>query len=77
MTAGIVATAEAAAAADAHPPLATLMELQEAALPQAQAGDCVAYWMRMEDLRGTSLQDTSNASRGQHCTFPRLSHGSG
>ncbi len=48
---------DAAAKVDAHPPLDQLMEAQTKCWGKAgadkdvQKGECVVYWMRMEDLR--------------------------
>jgi hypothetical protein len=50
-----VASPEAAAAADADPPLGKLLqELKDVPKESAGAGDVVVYWMRMEDLRSES-----------------------
>ncbi|KAI9512211.1 DNA photolyase, FAD-binding/Cryptochrome [Russula earlei] len=48
----LVASPEAAAAADACPPLGELLQMLENGLTEPpEKGDVVAYWMRMEDLR--------------------------
>jgi deoxyribodipyrimidine photo-lyase len=50
-----VASPEAAAAADADPPLRVLLRTMENALSESpEKGDAVAYWMRMEDMRSES-----------------------
>ncbi|KAI0719630.1 DNA photolyase, FAD-binding/Cryptochrome [Cerioporus squamosus] len=48
-----IATAENAARADVHPPLLQLLNVvvDSATNQDALKGDCVVYWMRMEDLR--------------------------
>ena len=46
-----IATAEAAAAVDADPPLAQLTRAMEGVLKKPQKGDSVVFWMRMADLR--------------------------
>jgi len=43
------ASPEAAAAADAHPPLGELLRILPKDSPET--GAAVAYWMRMEDMR--------------------------
>jgi hypothetical protein len=51
-TLGRVASPEAAAAADADPPLGRLLRaLENAKTMSTKTGDSVAYWMRMEDMR--------------------------
>ena len=51
---GRVATREAAAAVDAHLPLETLLNAMKETR-DVETGECVAYWMRMEDMRGEFL----------------------
>jgi len=47
-----VASPEAAAAADANPPLGILLQtLKDVPSESPEIGDAVAYWMRMEDMR--------------------------
>ncbi len=46
-----VATAEAAAAVDANPPLLLLENELKKAVEKPRIGDSVIYWMRMVDLR--------------------------
>jgi len=46
-----VASKEAAAAVDKHPPLSTLLQAVEQGVKDPAQGDCVVYWMRMSDLR--------------------------
>jgi deoxyribodipyrimidine photo-lyase len=48
---GKVATAEDAARVDANPPLDQLMKLQQQPKDKVAKGECVVYWMRMEDMR--------------------------
>ncbi|WRT70869.1 uncharacterized protein IL334_007868 [Kwoniella shivajii] len=48
---GKIATAEDAARADEDPPLNQLERLIEKGQKQVEKGDCVVYWMRMEDMR--------------------------
>jgi hypothetical protein len=49
---GKVASAEVAAKVDENPPLDILMDLQTAKdVKEAEKGESVVYWMRMEDLR--------------------------
>jgi deoxyribodipyrimidine photo-lyase len=50
MSEGKVATAEDAARVDANPPLGQLVRLLEQS-KKAEKGECVVYWMRMEDMR--------------------------
>ena len=50
-----VASPEAAAAADADPPLGILLRtLKDVPSESPERGDAVAYWMRMEDMRSES-----------------------
>lgn len=50
-----VASREAAAAADADPPLGILLRtLKDVPSESPKTGDVVAYWMRMEDMRSES-----------------------
>ncbi|RDX55540.1 hypothetical protein OH76DRAFT_748996 [Lentinus brumalis] len=51
-----IATAKNAAKVDAHPPLLQLLEAvrDNAMNKNVVKGDCVVYWMRMEDLRSAS-----------------------
>ncbi|KAG7096829.1 hypothetical protein E1B28_004238 [Marasmius oreades] len=46
-----VATAEAAAAVDADPPLDKLLRAVNNGVKEQKKGDAVVYWMRMSDLR--------------------------
>ena len=46
-----ISTAENAAKVDANPPLLQLLETLRRAPKKSSKGDCVVYWMRMEDLR--------------------------
>jgi deoxyribodipyrimidine photo-lyase len=49
---GNVASPEAAAAADADPPLKKLLRaLENVSNVSPKSGDAVVYWMRMEDMR--------------------------
>lgn len=50
-----IASASAAAAVDANPPLQTLLQAVREAIKSPSKGDCVVYWMRMADLRGMCL----------------------
>ena len=51
-TLGRVASPEAAAAADADPPLGRLFRaLEHVKTISTNTGDSVVYWMRMEDMR--------------------------
>jgi hypothetical protein len=55
-TLGRVASPEAAAAADADPPLGKLFRaLENATTMSPETGDAVAYWMRMEDMRSVNV----------------------
>lgn len=56
---GKIATHDAAAAVDAHPPLGQLMDLV-GDLRETEKGEAVVYWMRMEDLRGMFLLSFSD-----------------
>ncbi len=50
-----VASHDAAAAADADPPLRILLRTLESVQTESpKIGDAVAYWMRMEDMRSES-----------------------
>jgi hypothetical protein len=52
---GKIATAENAARVDANPPLAQLQNAiaqHKMDIKNPRKGDCVVYWMRMEDMRG-------------------------
>jgi hypothetical protein len=49
-----VATASAAAAVDADPPLPKLLKAVEDGVKNPTTGESVVYWMRMGDLRSTS-----------------------
>jgi deoxyribodipyrimidine photo-lyase len=59
-----VASAAAAAVADADPPLPKLLQAVRDGIKSPAKGDCVVYWMRMADLRSTStlLANSSNLS---------------
>jgi deoxyribodipyrimidine photo-lyase len=46
-----IATAEAAAKVDAHPPLDRLLKALKANQSNVSQGEAVIYWMRMEDMR--------------------------
>jgi deoxyribodipyrimidine photo-lyase len=46
-----VASAEAAAAVDRDPPLQKLLEAVKKGVSKPAKGECVVYWMRLEDLR--------------------------
>jgi hypothetical protein len=49
------ASRDAAAVADADPPLGMLLRtLENVPTESAEIGDAVAYWMRMEDMRSES-----------------------
>jgi hypothetical protein len=53
---GKVASPEAAAAADADPPLKKLLSaLENVSNVPSKSGDAVVYWMRMEDMRSLRL----------------------
>lgn len=56
-----VATPEAAAAADANPPLKQLVEEMKKGVKVPSKGDCVVYWMRMTDMRLSDNRGLSNA----------------
>lgn len=47
-----IATKENAARVDASPPVFQLLEAVHTAVKPVK-GDCVVYWMRMEDMRST------------------------
>ena len=47
-----IATAENAARVDASPPILQLVEAVQHNIKKPPEGECVVYWMRMEDLRG-------------------------
>jgi deoxyribodipyrimidine photo-lyase len=47
-----IATARNAEAVDKDPPLAKLLQAVENGIKKPEKGGCVAYWMRMGDLRG-------------------------
>ena len=49
-----IATMEVAAAVDADPPLPKLIQEVNNRLAKPEKGGCVAYWMRMGDLRRES-----------------------
>ncbi|KAI0771551.1 DNA photolyase, FAD-binding/Cryptochrome [Trametes elegans] len=46
-----IATAENAAKADASPPLLQLLDAVAVGVQKPAKGECVVYWMRMEDMR--------------------------
>ncbi|KAI0353585.1 hypothetical protein OH77DRAFT_1407066 [Trametes cingulata] len=46
-----IATAENAAKADASPPMLQLLDAVAAGVRKPAKGECVVYWMRMEDMR--------------------------
>jgi deoxyribodipyrimidine photo-lyase len=48
---GNVASPEAAAAADADPPLKKLLHTLDVTTVPPRSGDAIVYWMRMEDMR--------------------------
>ena len=50
-----IATAEVAAAVDADPPLPKLIQEVNSYLAEPEKGGCIAYWMRMGDLRSELL----------------------
>ncbi len=50
-----IATAEAGEAANENPPLPVLLKSVEDGVREPVKGECVVYWMRMADLRGTHL----------------------
>jgi hypothetical protein len=50
-----IATPEAAAAADAHLPLQSLLEAVENGVKKPKTGGSVVFWMRMSDLRSKSF----------------------
>jgi hypothetical protein len=59
-----VASAAAAAAVDADPPLPKLLHAVRDGVTSPAKGDCVVYWMRMADLRSmSSLLANSSATR--------------
>lgn len=79
---GKIATFDAAAAVDAHPPLGQLMDWMSE-VREVGPGEAVVYWMRNEDLRSTSsppfrlqcnfsLNKGPSPSRGQPCTRIRF-----
>lgn len=49
-----IATAENAAAVDAHPPLQILLQAVDRNVKDPEKGDAVVYWMRLEDMRSMS-----------------------
>ncbi|TFK55994.1 hypothetical protein OE88DRAFT_1731629 [Heliocybe sulcata] len=57
-----VATAEAAASADAEPPLKKLLQAVKNGVKSPPRGEAVVYWMRMEDLRISDNRALSSAS---------------
>ncbi|KAI0750757.1 DNA photolyase, FAD-binding/Cryptochrome [Daedaleopsis nitida] len=58
-----IATVENAAKADAHPPVLRLVDAVRHNLKTSSSkGDCVVYWMRMEDLRIRDNRALSQAS---------------
>ncbi len=62
---GNVASPEAAAAADADPPLKKLLRALEnasATTVPPKSGDAVIYWMRMEDMRSLRLFPRTTSS---------------
>ncbi|OBZ70312.1 Deoxyribodipyrimidine photo-lyase [Grifola frondosa] len=61
-----IATAEAAAKTDADPPLLKLLNAQKDILKSPAKGDCVVYWMRMEDLRVSDNRALAQASAKAH-----------
>ena len=69
-----IATAENAAKVDAHPPLLTLLDAvrDHGTNADVAKGDCVVYWMRMEDLRSACLCRLStgklDSRQGQYAT---------
>lgn len=48
---GNVASPEAAAVADAEPPLTKFLQALDVTTVPQRSGDAVVYWMRMEDMR--------------------------
>ena len=46
-----IATAENAAKVDAHPPVFQLLDAVHDKVKKATKGDCVVYWMRLQDMR--------------------------
>ena len=69
-----IATAENAAKVDAHPPLLKLLDAvrDHGTNADVAKGDCVVYWMRMEDLRSACLCRLStgkfDSRQGQYAT---------
>ncbi|EEB99062.1 hypothetical protein MPER_01320, partial [Moniliophthora perniciosa FA553] len=57
-----VATANAAAAVDADPPLPKLLQAVKDGVKNPNKGECVVYWMRMADLRISDNRALSLAS---------------
>ncbi|KAK7060513.1 DNA photolyase phr1 [Paramarasmius palmivorus] len=57
-----VATAKAAAAVDADPPLPKLLQAVKDGVSKPKKGECVVYWMRMADLRISDNRALSMAS---------------
>jgi hypothetical protein len=54
------ASPDAAAVADADPPLGILLRsLDSVPTESTEIGDAVAYWMRMEDMRSESTRSLS------------------
>ena len=47
-----IATAENAAKADKNPPFSRLVDVMKSATKASPGGESVAYWMRMQDMRG-------------------------
>ncbi|TFK55985.1 hypothetical protein OE88DRAFT_1622403 [Heliocybe sulcata] len=57
-----IATVEAAAIADAEPPLKKLLQAANNGVKSSPKGEAVVYWMRMEDLRISDNRALSRAS---------------
>ncbi|KAI0939215.1 hypothetical protein AcV5_000697 [Taiwanofungus camphoratus] len=68
-----IATAEAAAKVDRDPPLFKLMDAVKQGVKNPSKGDCIVYWMRMEDLRISDNRALAQASaQAQKDNLPLL-----
>ncbi|KAI0832344.1 DNA photolyase, FAD-binding/Cryptochrome [Trametes gibbosa] len=61
-----IATAENAARVDASPPVFLLQEAARSTSKNQAKGDCVVYWMRMEDMRIRDNRALAQASAQAH-----------
>ncbi|TFK75796.1 hypothetical protein BDN72DRAFT_867555 [Pluteus cervinus] len=66
-----VASADAAAAVDRHPPLPQLLKAVREGVQKPLKGTCIVYWMRMADIRITDNKALSlAASAARHSDLP-------